>query len=144
MTVQVRSMRDRSGRVYTPAVGPRLRPFLWIILIGFALLAANGVYLSSVTSLTWFRGTTQQTPFYMLMIALHLLLGFFLIVPFLIFGFIHLATSWKRPNRTAVRFGLALLGVAILLLISGLVLVRLGGFEIRDPRVREVGYWVTF
>ncbi len=31
-------MRDRLGRVYTPAVGPRLRPFLWIILIGFAAL----------------------------------------------------------------------------------------------------------
>ena len=142
MTVQARTMRDRSGRVYTPAVGPRLRPLLWIILIGFALLGANGVYLSSVTSLTWLRGTTQQTPFYMLMIALHLVLGFFLIVPFLVFGFIHLATSWKRPNRTAVRFGLALLGVALVILISGLVLVRLGGFEVRDPRVRDAGYWL--
>ena len=81
-------------------------------------------------------GTTQQTPFYMLMIALHLVLGFFLIVPFLIFGFVHLATSWKRPNKTAVRFGLALLGVVLVILISGLVLVRLGGFEVRDPRIR--------
>jgi tetratricopeptide (TPR) repeat protein len=142
MTLQARTMRDRRGRAYTPAVGPRLRPLLWIILVGFALLAANGVYLSSVTSLTWFRGSTQQTPFYMLMIALHLVLGFLLIVPFLVFGFIHLATSWKRPNRTAVRFGLALLGVAIVILISGLALVRLGGFEIRDPRVRDVGYWL--
>ncbi len=95
-----------------------------------------------MTSLTWFRGTTQQTPFYMLMIALHLILGFLLIVPFLFFGFIHLATSWKRPNRTAVRFGLALLGVALVILISGLVLVRLGGFEVRDPRVRDAGYWL--
>ena len=55
----------------------------------------------------------------MLMIALHLVLGFFLIVPFLVFGFVHLATSWKRPNRTAVRFGLALLGVAIVILSRG-------------------------
>ena len=109
MTAQARPMRDRRGRVYTPAVGPRLRPFLWIILIGFALLGANGFYLSSVTALTWYLGSTQQTPFYMLMVALHLLLGFLLIVPFLIFGFAHLATSWKRPNKAAVRFGLALL-----------------------------------
>jgi tetratricopeptide (TPR) repeat protein len=135
-------MRDRTGRVYTPAVGPRLRPLLWIILVGFAVLFANGVYLSSVTFLTWLRGTTQQTHFYMLMIALHLVLGFILIVPFLIFGFVHLATSWKRPNRTAVRFGLALLSVALVILISGLVLVRLGGFEVRDPRIREAGYWL--
>ena len=111
-------------------------------MISFALLGANGVYLSSVTSLTWFRGTTQQTPFYMLMIAFHLVLGFLLIVPFLVFGFVHLATSWKRPNRTAVRFGLALLVAAILILLSGLVLVRLGKFEIRDPRIREFGYWL--
>src|SRR5262249_5712864 len=102
MTAQVRTMRDRLGRVYTPAVGPRLRPFLWMILLGFALLGANGLYLSSVTALTWYLGTTQQTFFYMLMVALHLLLGFVLIVPFLIFGFAHLSTSWKRPNRVAV------------------------------------------
>ena len=45
-------------------------------------------------------GVTQQTFFYMLMVALHLLLGFVLIVPFLIFGFAHLATSWKRPTSS--------------------------------------------
>jgi tetratricopeptide (TPR) repeat protein len=142
MSVEAKPMRDRLGRVYTPAVGRGLRPFLWISLIGFALLGANGVYLSSVTALTWYLGTTQQTFFYMLMVAFHLLLGFLLIVPFLIFGFAHLATSWKRPNRTAVRFGLALLATALVILISGLILVRLGGFEVRDPRVREVGYWL--
>jgi tetratricopeptide (TPR) repeat protein len=142
MTVKVNPMRDRSGRVYTPAVGPRLRPLLWIILISFALLGANGFYLASVTLVTWYLGTTQQTFFYMLMVALHLLLGFLLIVPFLAFGFIHLATSWKRPNRGAVRYGLALLVVALILLISGAVLVRIGAFEIRDPTVRGIGYWL--
>ncbi len=142
MTTAARPMRDRLGRVYTPAVGPRLRPFLWIILISFALLGANGAYLSSVTLLTWLLGTTQQTPFYMLMVAFHLVLGFLLIVPFIVFGTTHLATSWKRPNKAAVRFGLALLGASVLILASGVILVRIGGFEIRDPRVREVGYWL--
>jgi tetratricopeptide (TPR) repeat protein len=135
-------MRDRLGRAYTPAVGSRLRPLLWIILIGFAVLGANGFYLSSVTALTWYLGTTQQTPFYMLMAVLHVLLGFLLIVPFLIFGFVHLATAWNRPNKTAIRFGLALLAASLVILVSGLVLVRLEGFEVRDPRVREVGYWL--
>jgi len=120
----------------------RLRPLLWIILIAFALLGANGFYLSSVTALTWYLGSTQQTPFYMLMVALHLLLGFLVIVPFLIFGCAHLATSWKRPNRSAVRFGLALLASALLILISGIVLVRMGGFEVRDQRLRDAGYWL--
>jgi tetratricopeptide (TPR) repeat protein len=144
MTIEVRTMRDRRGKAYTPAIGPRLRPLLWVILISFAVLGANGFYLDSVTALTWYLGTTQQTFFYMLMVLLHLVLGFLLIVPFLIFGFAHLVTSWKRPNRDAVRFGLALLVTALIILASGLVLVRIGGFEVRDPRVREVGYWLHF
>jgi tetratricopeptide (TPR) repeat protein len=111
-------------------------------LIGFALLGANGFYLSSVTALTWYLATTQQTPFYMLMVAFHIVLGLALIVPFLIFGGAHLATSWRRPNKAAVRYGLALLFSALVILASGLVLVRAGGFEVRDPRVREAGYWL--
>ena len=35
-----------------------------------------------------------------------------------------------------------LLSAAIIILISGLVLIRMGGFEIREPRVRNVGYWL--
>src|SRR5262249_55649284 len=142
MATQVRAMRDRKGRVYTPAIGPGLRPLLWVILISFAVLGANGFYLSSVTALTWYLGTTQQTYFYMIMIWLHLVLGFLLIVPFLVFGFAHLATSWKRPNRAAVRFGLALLAAALVVVASGLLLVRLGDFQVRDVRVREVAYWL--
>ena len=81
MSSSVQPMKDRRGRAYTPAVGPRLRPLLWILLGGFALLGANGVYLASVTAMTWSTGVTQQTFFYMLMVGLHLALGF-LIVPF--------------------------------------------------------------
>ena len=109
MSTPVLPARDRAGRVYKPAIGSRLRPLLWVILIGFALLAANGFYLSSVTALTWYLGTTQQTFFYMIMVALHLFLGLVLVIPFLIFGFAHLATSWKRPNKRAIRYGLVLL-----------------------------------
>ncbi len=142
MSTSQRPMTDRRGRVYTPAVGPRLRPLLWIILGGFALLGANGVYLASVTALTWWLGTTQQTYFYFLMVILHLILGCALIVPFLGFGFAHLVTSWQRPNKAAVRYGLVLLASALVILISGLVLIRIGAFEVRDPVLRAVGYWL--
>ncbi|MFM7128968.1 MAG: multiheme c-type cytochrome, partial [bacterium] len=127
--------------VYVPAIGPKLRPLLWIVLLGFGLLGGNGLYLLSVTVLTWWTKTTQQTPFYMLMVAVHLFLGLLLIVPFIVFGLAHLATSWKRPNKSAIWRGLWLLGVGIVVLVSGLVLVRLEGFEIRDNRIRDVGYW---
>ena len=72
MSSTVRPTQDRRGRVYTPAVGPRLRPLLWILLGGFAFLGANGAYLASVTALTKITGVTQQTYFYMAMFGLHL------------------------------------------------------------------------
>lgn len=127
--------------VYVPAIGPRLKPLLWMVLLGFGVLGGNGLYLLSVTILTWWTQTTQQTPFYMLMVAVHLFLGLLLILPFLIFGFAHLLTSWKRPNKSAIWRGVALLVVGIVVLVSGLVLVRLDGFEIRDTRIRGFGYW---
>src|SRR3954453_11963112 len=142
MTTGPVPMSDRHGRTYTPAVGPRLRPLLWANLGGFALLGANGAYLASVSLLTWWLGTTQQTYFYFLMVLLHLVLGLALIVPFLAFALTHLATSWRRPNRAAVRYGLILLAAALVILVSGLILVRLDVFEVRDPSVRAVGYWL--
>ena len=33
---------------------------LWVILGGFALLGANGVYLASVTALTWATGAPSR------------------------------------------------------------------------------------
>lgn len=143
MSIDSPSPRDRRGRVYTPAIGPRLKPLLWTVLGGFALLGANGVYLASITVLAWFQhGVRSETFFYYLMFILHLVLGFALVLPFIAFGMAHLATSWKRPNKAAVRYGLALLAASIVLLISGLVLVRIGVFEVRDPTIRAIGYWL--
>ena len=134
---------DRRGRVYTPAVGRRLRPWLWVVLIGFALLGANGVYLATVSAVTWMTGVLQHTPFYQAMVALHLALGLAIILPFLGFGFVHLVTSWKRPNKSAIRYGLVLLGAAMGVLATGLLLLRIEGFiDVRDPSVRRVGYWL--
>lgn len=135
-------MRDRSGQENTPALGPRLRPLSWIVLIGFTLLGANSVYLAGVTAVTWLRGSTQQTFFYLLMVAFHLFLGLALAVPFIAFGLVHPVMSRIRPNRRAIRVGYLLPAVSIVILISGLVLIRVGGFEVRDPRVRNVGYWL--
>jgi tetratricopeptide (TPR) repeat protein len=143
MSSSVQPMKDRRGRVYTPAIGRGLRPLLWILLGGFALLGANGVYLASVTAVTWATGVTQQTYFYMVMIALHLILGFAIVVPVIVFGFAHLATSWKRPNKAAIRYGLALLVCSLVVLVSGLLLVRIfDAYVVRDPRLRGVSYWL--
>lgn len=106
-----------------------------------ALLAANSAYLGSITALEWFREETYQNYFYQYMFLGHLVLGFLFILPFAIFVAVHLRNSWNRPNRRAVRAGYALLVISAVLVVSGVALVRLEGFELRDPRLRSVAYW---
>ena len=151
MSTAARPVTDRRGFVYKPAIGPGLKPLLWVVLIGFALLGANGVYLASITALTYLRGVPQETYFSLLMVIVHLVLGVVLIVPFLIFGFGHLVTSWARPNKVAVRLGIALLIASLVILVSGIILVRLEipigplrswKVEVKDPAIRSIGYWV--
>ena len=127
---------------YVPAVGPRLKKLLFVVFALFALLAVNSAYLGTITWFEWQSGRTLQDYFYQLMFLLHLLLGFIIILPVIVFGALHLRNAWKRPNRRAVRAGIALFSCAILLLVSGLLLTRLGALEIRDPRVRGVSYWL--
>ncbi|MCL4177778.1 MAG: hypothetical protein KJ072_08525 [Verrucomicrobia bacterium] len=106
-----------------------------------ALLAANSAYLASITALEWLREETYQNYFYQYMFLGHLVLGFLFILPFGIFVAVHLRNSWGRPNRRAVRAGYALLAISVVLVVSGIALVRLEGFELRDPRLRSVAYW---
>src|SRR3954468_18101454 len=136
MSAAARPMTDRRGRVYTPAIGRRLKVLLGVILGGVALLGANSVYLASISALEWVKRHAYQTPFYYLMFALHLALGIGLVVPFLAFAFTHLVTAWDAPNKGAIRYGVALLVASLVVLVTGLVLVRLGGFEVKDPTVR--------
>src|SRR6185503_859991 len=122
--------------VYVPAIGPRLRKLL------FAVLAVNSAYLGTITWFEWHTGNTLQDYFYQLNFLLHLALGLLIIVPVIVFGVLHLRNAWTRPNRRAVRAGIALFSCALLLLLSGVVLTRLGVFEVRDPVVRNVAYWL--
>jgi len=132
---------DRRGHVYTPAVGPRLKILLAAIFAVVALLGANSAYLVAITVL----GEAYQNQFYMFMFLLHLVLGLGLLLPFLVFAFTHLAMSYNRPNRRAVRAGVALLTVSVVLIASGIVLMRVGigdfKFEIKDQPTRSVAYW---
>jgi tetratricopeptide (TPR) repeat protein len=97
--------------------------------------------LASLTFLEWVSGQTYQNYFYQVMFLAHLLLGLVLLVPFLVFCGIHLRNTFQRANRAAVRLGYALLGVSLMALISGVVLMRVEGLAITDPRARGVAYW---
>jgi hypothetical protein len=90
---------------YKPAVTPGLRRVLIAVFLLVALLGANSIYLATVTFLEYARETTYQNYFYQFMFLGHLILGLFLIVPFLVFAMIHMANTRKRKNRRAVRIG---------------------------------------
>lgn len=130
-------------RKYVPAVGPRLRLLLFVVLGLFALLAVNSTYLGGMTLLEAATGRVYQDWFYLQMFLLHLALGLAIVVPVVVFGLAHMRNAWRRPNRRAVRAGLALFVSALVLLATGIVLTRLEGvIVVKDPTVRAAAYWL--
>ena len=131
---------------YVPAVGPRLKKLLLVVFGLFAVLVVNSVYLAAVTSLEWFTSRTYQNSFYQYMFLAHLVLGLLIVLPVVIFGALHIRNARHRPNRRAIKVGYALFTTALLLLATGLVLMRLDVFsvriEIKNPQVRSVAYWL--
>ena len=112
------------------------------MLVLAGLLAINSVYLASVTFAEWAFGRTLQNAFYLDLFLAHLVLGMLLLVPALMFGALHFRRARRRPNRYAIRAGLGLYLALAVLFVSGLVLTRFGFFELNDPRVRALAYWV--
>ncbi len=128
---------------YVPAVGPRLKKLLIFVFVLFALLSANAVYLAAMSFLEWSTGNTYQNFFYQYMFLAHLILGFIIIVPVIVYGAIHIKNANNRPNRRAVNVGYALFVVSLLLLITGLTLTQgVPLLEIRHPGARSSAYWL--
>lgn len=127
---------------YVRAVGPRLRKLLYLIFVLVALLFANSGYLGSITFLEWQTGQTYQDFFYQRMFLIHLAVGLALVLPLIIFGFTHMWISKDRRNRRAVRIGYALLTISMIVLITGFLLLRVSGFDLRQPLARRTVYWL--
>ena len=125
-----------------PVVSPGLRRLLHLVLLLVALLVVNSTYLATVTVLEHVTAEVYQDFLYLGMFLAHLVLGLLLIVPFLLFGGLHLRRAVYRPNRYAVRAGAALFSTGILVLLSGVFLTRFGFFEVNDPGLRRVAYWL--
>jgi hypothetical protein len=128
-------------RKYVPAVGPRLKKVLVVIFALFALLVVNSVYLVTVTV----AGAKYQNYFYQWMFLLHLVMGLLIVTPVVVFGIIHIRNARTRPNRRAIRAGYALYATALVLFVTGFVLMRLDLFglrlEVNDPGSRSIAYW---
>ena len=136
------SPAPKPARKYVRAVGPRLKKLLYVIFALAALLGANGLYLTSITALEWYTNRTYQNFFYQYMFLGHLVLGLIFVTPFIVFGVIHLLATRNRKNRRAVRIGYALFGISIAVLVTGLLLMRVGSFDLRSPLARSVVYWM--
>ena len=100
------------------------------------------MYLAAISLLEQLSGNIHQNYFYLLMFLLHLALGLLVTLPVIVFAVAHMRRAWRRPNRYAVRAGMGLFLAALVLLISGMLLTRFDFFEINDPLVRRIGYWL--
>jgi tetratricopeptide (TPR) repeat protein len=116
---------DRKGRPYTPAVGPRLKVLLNLIFAAVALLGASGVYLVAIRFLEWGRSATYTNQVTIGVFMAHVVVGVVLVVPFLFFGFAHFASARTRKNRLAVRLGIILFVVSVVVGLTGLALIQL-------------------
>jgi hypothetical protein len=134
---------------YQRAVGPRLRVLLYFIFALVAVLAANSAYLSAITGLEWLKAdpnATYQNWFYMVMFGTHLALGLLIVLPIIIFGIIHIMKAHDRPNRRAVKVGYLLFATSLIVLSTGLLLMRVDIFQLKNvglknPHARSVAYW---
>src|SRR5262245_10330645 len=123
----------RKRAPYIPAVGPRLKVLLFTVFAAAGLLGASGIYLGIISFLDWFYKDwirqrllfTNSFTFWVLIF--HVAVGAIALAPLIVFGVVHLVTSWTRPNKVAVRLGVVLFIAAILVMVSGLALIQLGG-----------------
>ena len=129
-------------KVVRKAIGPKLRIVFNVVLALLALIGANSAYLGGVTFLQWWTSQTYEDLFYSWMFLLHSVLGLLIVVPFLVFGVIHMLNTKDRKIRRTVMIGYALFAVCIVVLISGFLLLRIEGLiDLKSPAARSAVYW---
>jgi tetratricopeptide (TPR) repeat protein len=125
------------------AIGPRLRIVFNVMLLLLALIAANSFYLMGVKALEWWTRQTYQDYFYICMFLMHIVVGLLIVVPFLVFGLIHMRNTKDRKIRRTVYIGYALFAVCVVILLSGFALVRIEGIlDLKHPTTRSAVYWL--
>jgi tetratricopeptide (TPR) repeat protein len=137
-------LRDRKGNVYLPAVSPRLKVLLLVIFVAFATLGATGAYLASISFLNWWRKPVDYTNYaYLCLFLAHVGVGVAVVLPFLAFGLIHYSSARTRKNRLAVKLGLLLFAVGIVVCATGLALIQIEGLpKLPTGLARSAVYWL--
>ena len=135
------STEVRARQRYVPVVGSRLRKLLLVVFALFAVLSVNSIYLVAISVWQWQTGFTYENYFYQWMFLGHLVLGLIVVVPVVLFGIFHIKNAYTRPNRRAVRAGLALFGTSLTVLITGILLTR-AFVDLRVAGLRATLYWI--
>ncbi len=131
-----------TGKLYVRAVTPGLRKLLYVVFGLIALLGANSLYLIAITAMEAITKQTFENYFYQFMFLGHLVLGMLLIGPLVVFGTLHMLYAKDRRNRRAVKVGYVLFAVSIIVLVTGLLLMRISGLELKQPVARSTVYWL--
>ena len=123
-------------------VGPVQRWLLRALYVLTGLLTATAVYLGGVSAAEAITGASYQGYVYQWTVLVHLAVGLVVILPFLLFVPTHALSARTHPNRRAARIGYALAALAAVVLVSGLALMRVAGFDLRQPALRAAVYWL--
>ena len=107
-----------------PVLTPALRWLVRSLMVAFALLVVNSVYLLSVSTAGSLTGSNHQTVFSVWMFLIHIVVGLTVSLPFLWFGVAHFTIAATRTNRAAVRMGIVAFIAGVLTIISGVLLMR--------------------
>ena len=110
--------------------------------IAFIFLALGGLYLSLITASEWFSGKILQGYFYQWVFLSHLLVGLIITLPFIYFIVDHFRRGYRRSNRNAVYVGIYLAISTLIIIITGVLLIRLDNFSFNGEVVRQISYWL--
>ena len=114
---------------------PRLRRILRWVLLGFGLMVIDSLYLLGVRLLDWLESGGSDTLLSIWAFLLHVVLGLLLVVPVIVYGIGHMRRARRSPNHNARRVGYVLFFASVVLLISGVLLLRIEGL----PQLFESG-----
>lgn len=122
---------------------PKLRRVLFVVLAGFGLLSIDSIYLLAVRIAGDLTRTPQDTLLTIWAFLLHVVLGLALIVPVILYGFGHMRRARHSPNLNARRVGYVLFLTSIVLLVTGVLLLRVEAipnpFDSGDAR--DIAWW---
>lgn len=117
------------------------------MLVLLSLLIGNSVYLVGIRCLEW-QGSSPGGPyglqnrFYLWMFLAHLVCGVVGIAPFCYFGVRHILAARRHRNRRAVRLGYLFFAVSLLVIVTGVMLLRPPVFGVRHAVLRSAVFWL--